>query len=568
MPLHEGDLESGENMKKTSYQKVAKGEGPIVTVQPAYSHYHNNSSNIDLQIDSRSNTPPLDVNGNSLAPLRPYGHYRNVSELSIDLHGVGPQSIYSNHSRNASSVDMSTEHEKPLLTSSSKELSTIELPPPIGSAWFRYIRWTLFDSYAKLWVLVILPNLITLGWFSLHFFDSLKGDMPQNIAINLATPTAVNITAAILIRNEHLVNLLFKIASALPRSSPLWLRRHFAKVYHYGGIHSACSLAATNWYLAYCTLLTYRLICGYSKDPVNITMAWSVVVLLTLMIVFSLPKMRARFHDSFEQVHRFAGWLIVALAWAQTAFGAWSMANQYHMPVWKVLLITPAFWCYIIVTLLIAYPWSRMRLRRITLSEKYSDHAIRLHFDYATPRECTTVRLSDNPLRENHSFAVIPNRGQKGFSVLISSGGDWTKKLILDPPSKIYIRGTPQLGVLYMARLFSPVLIVATGSGIGPCLGLFNGNPDLNCRILWSASRPEATFGKPVLDIVRSADPNAEIIDTKKTGRLDMAKEAYRAFKEGGCEAVVIISNPKLTLKLVNDLEIRGVPAYGPIWDS
>ena len=33
-------------------------------------------------------------------------------------------------------------------------------------------------------------------------------------------------------------------------------------------------------------------------------------------------------------------------------------------------------------------------------------------------------------------------------------------------------------------------------------------------------------------------------------------------------EVVFIISNPKLTRKVVYGLESRGVPAFGPIWDS
>jgi hypothetical protein len=78
-------------------------------------------------------------------------------------------------------------------------------------------------------------------------------------------------------------------------------------------------------------------------------------------------------------------------------------------------------------------------------------------------------------------------------------------------------------------------------------------------------------------------DPQAVIIDTKKDGRPDLVSIAYRVWEgsrrgdvgngrpakvSGPCEAVVIISNQKVTKKVVYGLESRGVPAYGAIFDS
>jgi hypothetical protein len=58
------------------------------------------------------------------------------------------------------------------------------------------------------------------------------------------------------------------------------------------------------------------------------------------------------------------------------------------------------------------------------------------------------------------------------------------------------------------------------------------------------------------------------IIDSKTSGRPDMVALSYRLYVESGAEAVFVISNPALTRKIVYSLESRGVPAYGPIWDS
>jgi hypothetical protein len=43
---------------------------------------------------------------------------------------------------------------------------------------------------------------------------------------------------------------------------------------------------------------------------------------------------------------------------------------------------------------------------------------------------------------------------------------------------------------------------------------------------------------------------------------------AYAAYLESEAEAVVCISNSKVTWQVVHGLEKRGIPAFGPIWDS
>jgi ketopantoate hydroxymethyltransferase len=51
-------------------------------------------------------------------------------------------------------------------------------------------------------------------------------------------------------------------------------------------------------------------------------------------------------------------------------------------------------------------------------------------------------------------------------------------------------------------------------------------------------------------------------------GKPDMVRLALAAYAETGAEAVICISNKKLTWQVVHGLERRGIPAYGAIWDS
>lgn len=170
-------------------------------------------------------------------------------------------------------------------------------------------------------------------------------------------------------------------------------------------------------------------------------------------------------------------------------------------------------------------------------------------------------------MTEWHAFATIPDADGSGFSVVVSNAGDWTKRHILNPPKSIWIRGYPLHGLLYTSKLFRRIVVVATGSGIGPCLSLMFADITPR-RILWSTPHPEVTYGDGVMGAVLKADPKAVVWNTRTQGRPDMVQMTYDLVVESDAEAVFVISNPKVTRKVVYGMETRGIPAYGAIFDS
>ena len=267
-------------------------------------------------------------------------------------------------------------------------------------------------------------------------------------------------------------------------------------------------------------------------------------------------------------IHRLCGWSAVILFWVLTFLLVRYQSTVAKTPFRDEVIKSISVWCLLVTTASILLPW--LRLRRLSVRpEVLSPHAIRLHFDNARSNFGQGFRLSDRPLIENHAFAAIPDPDEGyGFSVIVSNAGDWTNRIINNPPATLWTRGVLQYGAIRVATLFKSVLVVATGSGIAPCLSLFNGAPDLHCRVLWSAPRPLATYGRSVLDLVLAKDRDANIIDTKKSGRPDLVRNAYWMYKSMAAEAVIIISNAKVTKKIVYGLETRGVPAFAPIFDS
>ncbi len=442
----------------------------------------------------------------------------------------------------------------------------VQSPAKRGNRIYRFLRWNFFSAYRRLFTMVFVANISVLVALLVRPGSGPDRGLTLQGTINA---TSANLLLSILMRQEHVVNLLFLLSSSLRPATPLRMRRWLAKIYSYGGLHSGCGVAAVVWYLAFACLVTKHLVIEPYIEPAIAAITYIILCLFALIVAFAHPTLRARLHDYFETTHRFAGWTVVILFWVQVVLTAHYDAMAVRTSsLGRGLILLPSFWSLIIITLCIVYPWARLRSRAVR-AEYLSSHAIRLHFDTIKLDYCMTVRLSDNPIKETHAFAAIPNpNGATGFSVVVSNAGDWTSRMIQQPPAKLWIRGAPTYNVLRVAVMFKRVLVVATGSGIGPCLSLFHGRPDLHCRILWSGSSPVETFGLAVIEDVLKTDPKAVIIDSKKAGRPDMVSLTYRIVKESKCEAVFVVSNPKVTRKVVYGMETRGVPAYGPIFDS
>ena len=434
------------------------------------------------------------------------------------------------------------------------------IPPQTGTRWWSECRYRWMSTYRKLWALVILTNvavIVTMTSSERLTYES------------AATATGANLMVAALTRHDHFINLLFRLACALPNGTPLCIRRQAAKVFSYGGVHSGCGVSAFLWYIVF-TVLMVRQIEGTDAEVTALAVVTAATLfLLTLIISMSHPYIRTRWHNQWELSHRYGGYTAIVLVWAQTLLVLITQAHHSHHSIARTLLTTPTLYFLILVTLIIIYPWLRLRRRNIT-AQKLSTHATRLHFDDKKLPSCMGYRLSHAPWRENHGFATIPNPdNEKGYSIVVSNAGDFTKNLINDPPTHIWTRGAPVAGVTRVATLFRRIVVVATGSGIGPWLSFLNVyGADYPLRIIWSARSPQETYGEGIMRAVLRADKRAIVIDTKKTGHPDLPALTYAVYADIGAEAVVVISNPTVTGKLVFEMESRGVPAFGPVFDS
>lgn len=431
-----------------------------------------------------------------------------------------------------------------------------ELPvEPARHPYFSYVRHQLLNVYERLFSLVFLGNLAA-------FVVVMCREQKVTDMVNAA---AANLLVCGLSRQPLVVNALYLTFCAIPRRAPLRLRLMATKIFHFGGVHSGTGVAACIWWIGFVAVFTHHYVANPTATAI-LALGYIIMVALVLMIAVSFPLFRFKRHDYFELTHRFSAWFIVALFWAMT----FTFASKQPEGMGRFLLKLPAFWFHIVTTLAIVHPWALLKKVPV-MFERPSDHAIRLHFSHTTVDTCQGLSLSRDPLRDWHSFAAFTDRfdsPQTSFSVLVSRAGDWTGSVIADPPAALWVRAVPVYGFGYNMRIFSRLILVTTGSGIGPCLGMLSDENRPKLRVVWQTRSPLETYGQRTLNLIGHMDPEATILDSTDQGRVDMLPIVVRLFREFQAEAVAVVSNAFFTRRFVLDLNSRGIPAYGPIFDS
>lgn len=400
---------------------------------------------------------------------------------------------------------------------------------------YRALRHPHFRPYVRLIILTVALNL----YFFVYHLGSLNQDQILNLVI-------INFGLGILLRQHEVINLLFKLATSVPKTWPLSIRWAAGKVYHFGGVHVGSFFSGSIWF----ALFIFRCYSNAAGFTSVVILGIVHLFVLVIMMVVALPQIRTPHHDLFEKTVRFGAWLSTAMFWIQS-----------------LLLEDGNIFGLSFITFCLIKPW--LHIRKVDVEQlRPSSHVTTSTFNYGvTPFAGSSTELSLNPLLEWHSFANIPAPDRPGFRLCISRAGDWTGSYIDKLPKKVWVRGIPTAGVGNIELCFKKVIWVATGSGIGPCLPHLL-DKKVPSRLVWSTRSPRATYGDQLVSEILKAQPNALIWDTTKEGKPDLLGLAYHAYKEFGAEAIIVISNKKVTFHLNYDLESRGIPAFGAIWDS
>ena len=320
----------------------------------------------------------------------------------------------------------------------STDLEKQETGPQPRPEWYSFLRYTALNTYRRLFSLVFIGNVVAFIIIMVR----------QRHLLDLVNAAAINLCICGLARQPLVINTLFVTACKIPRSAPIRIRTLAAKIFHFGGVHSGCGVASVVWYIAFVGKLTFDYTHGNipasAANIVVMVLAYLIMVLLCTIIIAAYPAIRFKYHDSFEFVHRFSGWTVIAMFWPLLL----TFASQQQPSTGHFLIHQPCFWIIIILTLAVIQPWVMLRKVKVT-PEVLSTHATRLHFDFTTTKFGQGISISRHPLRDWHSFASFPDKfdhPESKFSLVVSKAGDFTGDIIANPPTHIWKRSVPAYG--------------------------------------------------------------------------------------------------------------------------
>lgn len=429
----------------------------------------------------------------------------------------------------------------------------------------RLQRWRLhwLTAYRVLVAVTLVSNALILG-------SLIKLDLPRP---NILVATAANLLISILVRQEDLINLSFGLIARIPSSTPLGLRKVIADFHHYGGIHIGCAISALLWYCVFVYANTRSCVTAAQYGDMtnwhwaDIVTCYVFLVFIASMCLTAIPRLREKIHNQFERIHRFGGWLSLAVLWINA--GITTIIDPSHTPLYN----NKSIWLLTAATLVIILPWLRIRRVAIT-TQLISSRELKLSFPFPNMPYTSTCRFSLSPIIEWHAFATIPSPDALSAHIIISAAGDWTKRIISSPPEHIWIRNPPAANFLAFSPVFNSLLLVATGAGIGPMLSLLT-SPAIArmraqgrvVRVMWCVYDPNAPHWEFVQRTIRAVDPAPCIFDSR-AGRPDIAFEARDLAEKEHLEAVMVVSNKKVTNQVVAEVKGHGGAAYGAVFDS
>ena len=377
-----------------------------------------------------------------------------------------------------------------------------------------------------------------------------------------------NILALTLCRSEAFLRLVFWLAvKVLGRPwVPLFLKTATTSLLQsIGGIHSGCGVSSIAW-LVYALVLTLKDRDNTSPEIIGVSSA--ILGLLCLSSLAAFPLVRHLHHNVFERSHRFAGWFALGLLWAfiMLTISYDPKTKSYSNKLGPRLIHSQEFWITASITVLIILPWLTVRRVPVKMSTA-SGHASVIKYEGGI-KAGILGRISPSPLSEWHAFGIISD-GKKEHMMLAGAVGDFTKSLVSNPPTHLWVRQVHFAGLPYLVNMYERVLFVATGSGICVFLSFLLQPCKADVCLLWVAKGIEQNFGKEIKGMV-SGHPKQKVIvhDTAVLGRPNVSQLSVSAAKNWGAEVVIVTSNPEGSRDVVNACKAAGIASFGPIWDS
>jgi hypothetical protein len=165
---------------------------------------------------------------------------------------------------------------------------------------------------------------------------------------------------------------------------------------------------------------------------------------------------------------------------------------------------------------------------------------------------------------EYHAFGIISEGVHSPYHYLICGvQGDFTRKLVDNPPKTLWTRELKFAGVSHTSPLYKRGIRVCTGTGLGAALSTCLQSPDW--YLIWIGSDQEKTFGPTISGLIHNnlRPDQYTLWDSKKMGgRPDTMKIVKEVYKNWGAEVVFITSNFQGNREIMEGCKEAGIPAF------
>ena len=131
------------------------------------------------------------------------------------------------------------------------------LPEKEQSQWLRNLRHQMFYLYRRLFSVVFVINLAVFISFAAKGYTTME----------VGNAVVGNLTTAVLMRQEYVIDAFFVTFTAIPRTWPMFIRRVAARVYHIGGLHSGAGVSGALWLILFCAKASQEFMNGEGVGP-------------------------------------------------------------------------------------------------------------------------------------------------------------------------------------------------------------------------------------------------------------------------------------------------------------
>ncbi|XP_061362020.1 LOW QUALITY PROTEIN: adenylate-forming reductase 03009-like [Gastrolobium bilobum] len=370
----------------------------------------------------------------------------------------------------------------------------------------------LFTLYKRLFMVCLTLNVTGLVLAA-------TGNFPY--ARNRATLFSIgNILALTLCRSEAFLRLVFWLAVKILGRSwvPLLLKTATTSLLQsVGGVHSGCGVSSIAW-LVYALVLTLKQRENTSPEIIGVSSAILGLLCLSCLL-----------------------WAFIMLTISYDP-----KTKSYSNELGSRLIQSQEFWFTVAITVLIITPW--LTVRRVPVkASSASGHASIIKFEGGI-KAGILGRISPSPLSEWHAFGIISD-GKKEHMMLAGAVGDFTKSLVSNPPTHLWVRQVHFAGLPYLVNMYERVLLVATVR-------------EYACFFHFFCSHVK------LMSVSGFSKDKVIIHDTAVLGRPNVSELSVNAAKNWDAEVVIVTSNPEGSRDVVNACKAAGIAAFGPIWDS